>query len=152
MSAVLVTALRVAFLALLWFFILLAANVVRTDMFGRTVAAGSPELAPPPPQRKRRRSGPTTLVVTEGRSSDTQVDLADGLIIGRARDAGLTIDDDYASTHHARLIQSVGGGWQIEDLTSTNGTYVNDVRLIAPTTVTPKDDIRIGRTHLRLEK
>ena len=152
MSAVLVTALRVAFLALLWFFILLAANVVRTDMFGRTVAAGSPELAPAPPTQKRRRNSPSRLVVTEGRSAGAEVPLVDGLLIGRARDATLSIDDDYSSTHHARLIASVGGGWQIEDLTSTNGTYVNDVRLIAPTTVTPKDDIRIGRTHLRLEK
>lgn len=152
MSAVLVTALRVAFLALLWLFILIAANVVRTDMFGRTVAAGSPELAPPPPQQKRRRGGPSRLVVTEGRSAGTEVALGDGMVIGRARDAALTIDDDYASTHHARFIQPAGGGWQLEDLTSTNGTYINDVRVIAPTTVTPKDDIRIGRTHLRLEK
>ena len=152
MSAVLVTTLRVAFLALLWFFILLAANVVRTDMFGRTLPAGSPELAPPPPQQKRRRTGPSRLVVTEGRSSGAEVALVDDMVIGRARDATLTIDDDYSSTQHARLRRSAGGGWQIEDLTSTNGTYVNDVRLVAPTTVTPKDDIRIGRTHLRLEK
>ncbi len=152
MSSVLVTALRVAFLALLWLFILLAANVVRTDMFGRTVAAGSPELAPAKPAPKQRRRAPTRLVVTEGAAEGTEVALVDGLIIGRARDATLPIDDDYSSTHHARLIETASGGWQIEDLTSTNGTYVNEVRVIAPTTVTLKDDIRIGRTHLRLEK
>ena len=152
MSSVLVTALRVAFLALLWLFILLAANVVRTDMFGRTVAAGSPELAPAKTAPKRRRNAPTRLVVTEGRSAGAEVGLVDGLIVGRARDASLPIDDDYSSTHHAQFTETAAGGWLIEDLTSTNGTYVNEVRVIAPTTVTTKDDIRIGRTHLRLEK
>ena len=155
MSEILVTALRVGFLALMWLFILWAANVIRTDLFGRQIAADSPELglrATPTRAPKRRRNEPTKLALIEGRGSGTNVPLIDGLVIGRAHDAALTIDDDYSSTHHARLLRGDAGTWQVEDLRSTNGTYVNEVRITQPTKITPKDTIRIGRTHLRLEK
>lgn len=155
MSEIVVTALRVGFLALMWVFILFAANVVRTDMFGRSVSAASTELrtpTAPAPVRRSRRGDPTRLRVTEGRNTGAEVPLIGDVTIGRAHDATLTIDDDYASTHHATISQNASGRWQVDDHTSTNGTYVNDVRITQPTPITPKDDVRIGRTHLRLEK
>lgn len=173
MSSFVVTTLRIGFLALMWVFILFAANVIRTDMFGRRVkvpgstgrdAAGSATggigggIAGRLGRRSDAQKGagrldePTRLVVTEGRSSGAEVPLLGQVEVGRAHDSTLQIDDDYASTHHARLWQLPSGEWRVEDLTSTNGTYVNEVRITQPTTITEHDDVRIGRTHLRLEK
>lgn len=168
MSSFVVTLLRLGFLALMWLFILFAANVIRTDMFGRRVRiptstpadadtsgsapVGVPDAASVAQRLGRRGDQPNRLVVTQGRSSGAEVPLLGQVDIGRAHDATLQIDDDYASTHHARLWQVPAGDWRIEDLTSTNGTYVNEVRITQPTTITAHDDVRIGRTHLRLEK
>ncbi len=160
MSTFIVTALRLGFLALIWVFILITANVIRTDMFGRRVPArtgnapNSPQIAPAaePPRAKRRRGAPVRLTVTEGADAGAQIPLFDGLVIGRARDTDLVISDTYASGHHARLNQDSQGHWILTDEESTNGTRVNDAWITAPTIVTRKDDIRIGDTHLRLEK
>lgn len=167
MSSFVVTTLRIGFLALMWVFILFAANVIRTDMFGRRVKV--PGRATPDAvgggiaaRLGRRGEGaakgagrldePTRLVVTEGRSAGAEVPLLGQVEVGRAHDSTLQIDDDYASTHHARLWQLPSGEWRVEDLASTNGTHVNEVRITQPTTITEHDDVRIGRTHLRLEK
>ncbi len=155
MSELLVTALKVLFLALLWLFILFAANVIRTDMFGRTVAADEvvePAPALKKPSRAERRQAkklPKNLRITEGRQAGQIYTLGERLEIGRATDCDLILDDDYVSTNHA--VFSLGpSGFVLEDLGSTNGTYVNGVRITSPIPVTPADEIRIGRTEMSL--
>lgn len=156
MSELLVTAIKVLFLALLWFFILFAANVIRTDMFGRTVTTTELDEPAPLPRRersvrsRRRTSLPRTLRISEGRQAGITVPLSEELLIGRGPDCQLLLDDDYASTHHARLTRSETG-WTIHDEGSTNGTYVNGVRITAPTAITRSDSIRIGRTTMNVE-
>lgn len=159
MSELLVAALKIAFLALLWLFILFAANVVRADMFGRSVAATSPELgaisepAPRPRKRKKtRRNAPTKLVVSEGRQAGLEIPLLGVVGLGRAADSALNIDDDYASTRHAQLTQDDDGTWWVEDLGSTNGTSLNTKPLTAPAKVNAGDTIRIGRTVMTVVK
>lgn len=156
MSELIVGALKIAFLAMMWAFILFAANIIRTDMFGRQVAAAPAEaaLAHPGRPRKRRasRHAPTSLRVVEGRQAGLSIPLAGVVGLGRAADSALNIDDDYASTRHAQLTRDADGDWWIEDLNSTNGTSVNTVRVTAPTRVQTGDTIRIGRTVMKLER
>ncbi len=71
-------------------------------------------------------------------------------IIGRSADCHIILDDDYVSTRHARVVAS-DEGLYVEDLGSTNGTYVNGQRITAPTAVGLADTIRIGKTILKLE-
>lgn len=159
MSGFVVIAIRIAFLAALWLFILFVVNVIRTDTVGRMVSVDEEQANPGKKSRKARRdkrrqakkSGePNLLFVAEGKSAGSQVVLHGVISIGRNFDCSLPIDDDYASGSHARIFQDLSGQWIIEDLLSTNGTYVNEVQVSAPTVITANDVVRIGRTQLRM--
>jgi pSer/pThr/pTyr-binding forkhead associated (FHA) protein len=73
------------------------------------------------------------------------------LLIGRGSDAAIRLDDDYVSTRHARIAAS-GDQWFVEDLGSTNGTYLGSQRLTQPTTLQLGSKVRIGKTTLELRK
>src|SRR3954462_14676897 len=121
--------MRFGFLALLWLFVFAALRVIRLDL--RT--SGAPRVATPPPAPPRGRGGqpppavrgqPTHLLVTEGGLTGTRIGLTGApVLIGRANDSTLVLTDDYASTRHARIALQ-DGIWMVEDLGSTNGTYV----------------------------
>ena len=158
MSEIALLIIKVAFLALLWLFILSAVSVIRSDLFGKTVRASDQpqpqELetpAPPPRKAKRQRGQPRVFTISQGDQAGLSADLAGGVImIGRSADCQLILDDDYVSTRHARVVGAPTGIY-VEDLGSTNGTYVNGQRITAPTTITLSDTVRIGKTMLRLE-
>jgi len=150
--------IRVAYLAILWIFVLSAISVIRSDMFGARVpeAARGAEARKekkgakkPPP---KRRGSPTHVVVTEGGNSGQRAELDQApILIGRGSDAAIKLDDDYVSTRHARIAAS-GDQWFVEDLGSTNGTYIGTVRITQPTTITLGTQVRIGKTILELRK
>ena len=156
MSEIAVTVVKVLFLALLWLFILSAVSVVRSDLFGRTVAADDApaELErPKPPSRKvrRQRGAPRALTITQGpQTGDSGAFVDHVILIGRGSDCQLVLEDDYVSTRHARVVDGPDGVY-VEDLGSTNGTYVNNQRITNPTAIGFADVVRIGRTILRLE-
>jgi len=156
MSEIALTIIKVAFLALLWLFILSAVSVIRTDLFGKTVRAQDQqqelETPPPPPRRaKRQRGEPRVFMISQGNQAGLSAELSAGVVmIGRGADCQLILDDDYVSTRHARVV-STPNGIYVEDLGSTNGTYVNGQRITAPTTITLADTVRIGKTILKLE-
>ncbi len=158
MSELLVLALKFAFLALLWVFILFTGAVIRSDLFGRRVPAAPLQSAPAastpakPGWRERRagRRTPTTLRITKGKQAGLTMSLGNQLKIGRSTDCQLILDDDYVSTRHARIYRS-GEGYLVEDLGSTNGTYLNNERLSSPAPFTTADTLRIGRTLLVVE-
>ncbi|MGY1671574.1 FHA domain-containing protein FhaB/FipA [Geodermatophilus sp. SYSU D00710] len=141
---------RFGFLLLLWLFIFAAFRVVRADLFGgRTgrVASVPPRAAAP---GRRRGRGPRTLVVTAGPLTGTKITLGEQpILIGRADDSTLVLTDDFASSRHARLTNR-GGQWYVEDLGSTNGTYLDQQRVQGPLLVAPGQPIRIGQTALEL--
>ena len=158
MSEIALLIIKVVFLALLWLFILSAVSVIRSDLFGKTVRVSDQpqpqELeTPPPPARKakRQRGQPRVFMISQGKQAGLSADLAEEVImIGRGTDCQLILDDDYVSTRHARVVGTPNGIY-VEDLGSTNGSYVNGQRITAPTTITLADTVRIGKTMLRLE-
>ncbi|WP_158879805.1 FHA domain-containing protein FhaB/FipA [Amycolatopsis anabasis] len=143
---------RVGFLILLWLFVLAALRVVRSDLY----AASGLRVAVPSFRRnkeKKARGGgktPRQLIVTHGALAGTRIAL-DGrpIMIGRADDSTLVLDDDYASTRHARLSLR-GTDWYVEDLGSTNGTYLDRAKVTAPLRVPLGVPIRIGKTVIEL--
>jgi hypothetical protein len=139
---------RFGFLLLLWLFIFAAFRVVRADLFGGRHAAVPPRAAAV--GRKRGQKGPRTLVVTAGPLTGTKITLGDQpILIGRADDSTLVLTDDFASSRHARLTNR-GGQWYVEDLGSTNGTYLDQQRVQGPLLINPGQPIRIGQTALEL--
>jgi FHA domain len=162
MNALTDTLIRLAFLAVLWLFVIAAVGVVRTDLFGSAAAqrkgrqrgrAAAPQRpARPARQPRASRATPQQLLVTAGGLAGTSLGLSDQQItIGRADDATLVLDDDYASTRHARLFPQ-DGQWIVEDLGSTNGTYLDRQKVTQPTPVPVGVPIRIGKTVLELRK
>lgn len=160
MSELTLFLIRVAFLAILWIFVLSAISVIRSDMFGARVPETARGGAPAPAGRKSnngkprkpRRGAPTHLLVVEGAEAGARAELADApLLIGRGSDAAIKLDDDYVSTRHARVAAS-GDEWFVEDLGSTNGTYVGPVRITQPTTIGLGVQVRVGKTILELRK
>ena len=150
-SALVVALVKYGLLALLWVFVLFVVRAVREDLWGRAVpAAPTPTRAVPEPKAKRRKGAPRQLVVTEGPLQGTTITLGDSAVtLGRGHDCTLVLADDYASTHHARLVQG-DGGWMVEDLGSTNGTYLGRAKVTRPMPVPLGTPIRIGKTSLEL--
>ncbi|MCB0896316.1 MAG: FHA domain-containing protein [Nocardioides sp.] len=160
MSELTLFLIRIAYLAILWIFVLSAISVIRSDMFGARV----PEAArgargdrggkapKPPKQPSKRRGAPTHVAVTAGSNVGARAELDQApILIGRGSDAAIRLEDDYVSTRHARIAAS-GDQWFVEDLGSTNGTYVGTVRITQPTTITIGTQVRIGKTVLELRK
>lgn len=155
MSELTLFLVRIAFLAILWIFVLSAISVIRSDMFGARVptAPAAPGKQPKPPKQPGSRRGqPTHVAVVQGVNTGITADLAQApILIGRGNDAAIRLDDDYVSTRHARIVSS-GGQWYVEDLGSTNGTYLGSQRLTQPVPVGLGSQIRIGKTIVELRK
>jgi pSer/pThr/pTyr-binding forkhead associated (FHA) protein len=147
MAEIVLQAFRFGFLLLLWLFIFAAFRVVRADLFAGRVASVPPRA---PAGRKRGTRGPRHLVVTAGPLSGTRITLGEqAILIGRADDSTLVLTDDFASSRHARLTNR-SGQWYVEDLGSTNGTYLDQQRVQGPLLIGSGQPIRIGQTVLEL--
>ena len=143
---------RAGFLALLWLFVLVALRVVRSDLYAasglRAILPGGGRSTPRGGGRSRL---PRQMLVTAGALAGTRVSLEDSrpILIGRADDSTLVLDDDYASTRHARISRH-GEEWYVEDLGSTNGTYLDRAKVTGPTRVPLGVPVRIGKTVIEL--
>jgi pSer/pThr/pTyr-binding forkhead associated (FHA) protein len=159
LSELTLTIIKLGFLAVLWIFVLTAVSVMRSDLFGtRAVqkagaqAGRTPRGARSPKPAKPRKGTPGTLVVTAGALAGTSVRLTEvPVTLGRAHDSTLVLDDDYASGRHARLFPQ-DGRWYVEDLGSTNGTYLDRQKVTAPTLAPLGVPIRVGKTVVELRK
>jgi len=173
MSELTLLILQLAFLLLLWGFVFFVIYSLRSDLFGQRVRriADQPQLmsmapwpaasAPPletttePEVRAdpaATASTPTRLVITSGPREGIEIDLpTEQLTIGRSSESGLVIRDDYTSTHHARLMLW-DDHWVLQDLDSTNGTFLDGTRVTLPTEVSPGVPVTIGTTTFELRR
>ena len=164
MSELTLTLIKLGFLAVLWLFVLSAVSVIRSDIFGTKApgparapkaeqkAASAPRKQKPARGRKKPRGNPTTLQVLSGANQGQSVPLGEGpILLGRGTDAAIRLDDDYVSTRHARFATN-GEQWFVEDLGSTNGTYIGSQRVTTPVPVGLGIQVRIGKTVVELRK
>jgi hypothetical protein len=157
---------RTGFLAVLWIFIFSIISVIRADLFGQKVVskvaeANAPQVVSTPVSPSAPGGGPllvseptgsnaTKLVITEGDRTGHQIRLdRRELTIGRSEDSDLVVDDEYASTHHAKLVL-INNDWLIQDLNSTNGTYLDGSRVGTPAVVKLNTQVRVGKTVFEL--
>jgi hypothetical protein len=151
--------LRAIILVLLWGFVIAAIVAVRHDVFGTRPARApaAPKQPRPSAPRQQRQAKPDKsaarkLVVTDGTLAGTTVTLTEQPVtIGRADDSTIVLTDDFVSTRHARLVPAEGK-WLLEDLGSTNGTYLDRRRVTSPTPVPLGVPIRVGKTVMELRK
>lgn len=168
MSELAITLMRFGFLAGLWAVVLGIVVVLRRDLAAPKAArpqpagrpapglptANSPAVPPQPKPRVPTRgpSVPRKLAVIEGELAGTVVPLGTSPItVGRAADSTLVLQDDYASSRHARFFPS-DGQWIVEDLGSTNGTWIDRTRITGPTVLRVGAKVRAGRTTLQLQR
>jgi pSer/pThr/pTyr-binding forkhead associated (FHA) protein len=171
MSELTLTVIRLSVLVLLWIFVFSVVGVLRGDLYGtrvltrgkpkvrgrrddEPVAKPSPTARPvaPKPRRASSRRIPTTLAVTDGSLAGTTVSLKEnGVLLGRNPECTLVLDDDFASGRHARIFRREDH-WFVEDLGSTNGTFLGSERLTQPTPVEVGSTVRIGKTIFELRR
>lgn len=167
MSELTLVALRLGFVLALWIFVIVVVLVLRNDLFGTTVITRSSK----DPRREQRPAHPTgaagtdpaalrtdpevtqaAMVVTAGPLRGTSLTLGSTpILIGRAPECTLVLDDDYASNRHARVFQREGE-WMVEDLGSTNGTQVSGRVIEGAVPFRPGAQVRIGRTEIELRR
>jgi len=95
---------------------------------------------------------PTRLVVTSGPMRGSTLPLGSaGVVIGRSSSANLVLDDEFASSRHAQ-ITSHGGHWYLEDLGSTNGSFVGREAINTPVLLRAGSSFRIGQTTMEVQK
>ncbi len=157
MSELTLTIMRLGMLVLLWAFVFSIVGVLRGDLFGTQVSRRTPRAGgggeQRPAKRSRRAKGEASkLVVTGGPLSGTTLPLREsGILIGRSPECALVLDDDYASGRHARIFHD-GTQWLVEDLRSTNGTYLGTMRLTEPEPIRAGSVLRIGQTTVELQR
>lgn len=179
MSELTLLLLRLGFLVLLWAFVFAVVYALRTDLFGQRTrklpepaggagagagvfpagTAASAAAPAPPTEPVAHRAPPLAgtgtprrLVITSGPREGIEIDLpTEQLTIGRSSESGLVIRDDYTSTHHARLMLW-NDQWVIQDLDSTNGTFLDGSRVTLPTPVPQGSSVKIGTTSFELRR
>jgi hypothetical protein len=176
MSELTLLVLRLGFLILMWVFVFMVVYALRSDLFGNRArklprqaapetfpasplpvpaAAAVPVAAVTEPVRSQPHasgSTPRRLVITSGPKEGMEIDLpSEQLTIGRSSESGLVIRDDYTSTHHARLMLW-NDEWVIQDLDSTNGTFLDGSRVTLPTPVPVGSTVTIGTTSFELRR
>jgi pSer/pThr/pTyr-binding forkhead associated (FHA) protein len=146
------TVLKVVFLALLYFFIYRAIRSVVVDLRPAGAVPGARERAAAKPKAKAGGKAPRSVVIVDERGSKVNTIRLDGTLqVGRADACQIQLPDTYASSFHAR-IYSTDGSWYVEDLGSTNGTYLNQRRITSPAELRAGDKVRIGKTTLDFKR
>jgi hypothetical protein len=145
-------ALKFGFLAVLYLFLLWVSRSAMRDLRRAPGQARSAWVdAPSDPEATGLHSAAPVLgseprLIVEratGHTPGMEYDLGEGAVLGRGEQAQIRLEDPFASSRHARIVRQ-GGVMVLEDLGSTNGTYLNEEVLGGPTPLHPGDRVRIG--------
>ena len=145
------TVMKIALLVLLYFFIWRAVRTVALDLYGAAPRERRARPAEPQPRRRSRGAPSRVVVASPNGGKGASHRLAGTLEIGRASSCAIRPDDTYVSQQHAR-IWNRSGTWVVEDMGSTNGTYLNQRKVTVPTEISVGDRIRVGKTVLEVRK
>jgi FHA domain len=151
--------LKFGFLAVLFLFLLWVSRSALRDVAGRAGAAFADDTGPTAEPRDQRggmdlRSGVfprLEVIAAMGHDPGEEFDLNGGITMGRATSAEIKVDDPFASAAHARIFPR-GQFMYIEDMGSTNGTFLNGRQLRKPEQLRVADVIRIGDTEYRYQE
>lgn len=150
MDEQLLTILKFCLLALLYLFFLRVLRAVWTEIRGPKVVTAAPRRAQREAKRADRKAAAVQLAIVEPTAQKgRRYDLADELTVGRAAGCQVTIDDTYASQLHARVFARDGQLF-VEDLGSTNGTYLNRKKVQGPQVMRRGDRLQVGNTVMEL--
>jgi len=151
----LLTILKFVFLGLLYLFFLRVVRAVWAEVSApKPVPAAAPAAAPAAPRTKQRTTTgkAARLRIVEPPATRGQTyDVADELTIGRAAGCQIPLDDSFASQVHARVFRR-NGDILVEDLGSTNGTFLNRKKVDSPVPIRKGDRLQVGKTVLELTK
>jgi hypothetical protein len=145
--------LELCLLALLWLFFLRVLRAVWSEVRGPAATAAVARPTPTTSGRRapgRKRGTPRLVVVDPKDRKGRAYELKDEQTVGRAAGCQITLDDTYVSQLHARIFAK-DGTWFVEDLGSTNGTYLNTKRVSTPLAVKRGDQIKIGAVIMEAE-
>lgn len=160
MDEPLAVALKFGFLAVLYLFLLWVVRSAMRDLArsGGGTAAAEPVEAPRPSRGEKRRPEPRAggsprlqVVAAMGHEPGTTFDVGQGAVFGRSDGADIRVDDPFASSAHARIFDR-GGFMYLEDMGSTNGTYLNGRQVKSAERLKTADTIRIGDSEYRYEE
>ena len=147
--------LKYVFLVVLYIFVARAVRAIYLELKPATAARPARQSSGPTPARpptRGKKKAPNKAAVVEGANlKGKSFDLGTELIIGRGEKCHVVLDDSYVSQVHARIF-SKDDSYLLEDLGSTNGTYLNRQKVTAPTEVQRGDRVKIGRTVLEMRK
>ncbi len=146
--------LKYVFLAVLWIFIARTVRAMFLELrpADSTATSARRRAAPAPaPQSRGKKKAISKAAVIEGDKKGQTISLTEELIVGRADKCHLVLDDSYVSQMHARIFAK-NGGYLVEDLGSTNGTYLNRRRITSATELQRGDHVKIGKTVLEMRR
>ena len=155
MSPFALSVLKYSLIVLLYFFVFRAIRSVAVDVSGRRRGATTEMRIPAAAAAKPSRGGkqPTQVVVHDAGASGkpATVRLTGQVEIGRGDKCAIRLQDHYVSQVHARLYER-DGDWHVEDMGSTNGTFLNDGTISGSAVVRAGDAVRVGKTVLELRR
>jgi FHA domain len=156
----LAVALKFGFLVVLYLFLLWVARSSMKDLSRASAGAAAAEPVEPPSPRRREQALPDLragveprleVVAAMGHEPGTAFDVGSGATLGRSNGADINVDDPFASSAHARIFQR-GDYMYVEDMGSTNGTYLNGRQIRSAERLKVADKIRIGDTEYRYQE
>jgi pSer/pThr/pTyr-binding forkhead associated (FHA) protein len=139
MPPVIANLLKIAFIGLMYLFLWLVSRNIGAHLGGE---AGVPVLS--------RRAGGRITIITSESQSGTMLEVRGSLVMGRSPEADMFLDDAYASGFHLRFTYE-DERLQVQDLGTTNGTYVNGRRITAPTLLAKGDTVQVGKTIMEVQ-